>query len=283
MRFCKIAFNTLFAGVFVLLSSSVFAQVEDVIVLDNTSNDFLLPSYFESQEIANAQPMPPAMTEPVYATAPTQVPTDVDILNEIFGSQTVAPAPTKQAATKPQSKSQTFYPSKNIGVRQEQEQPLLTPLPPIPAVPEPTIEPPKHTAHKSLYASKLLGKETGKGKSNVQFPKEIRLMFNPGSTQLSESIVKWISAYALHVRKDPRLVLNIRISTQNWDIQQSRLGLIVKLLIEKGLSTRQIQVFRANRDPNTLILSAETSPTQTQIIVPDETKRVIREQKTFVW
>ena len=98
-------------------------------------------------------------------------------------------------------------------------------------MPEPAIPPSKRLQHPSPYAAKLVAKETGKSKASIQLPKDIRMQFPPRSTQLTESAVKWISAYALHVLKDPTLVVNLRVSYQDWAIQQARLGLILQIMI----------------------------------------------------
>ena len=165
----------------------------------------------------------------------------------------------------------------------ERDVEMLTPLDPIPPAPEPEVAPPLNTHPKSVYAAKLLAKETGKAKVSTQLPKEMRLLFDPNSTQLSDSSVKWLSAYAAHVQKDSRLIFSIRISNKNWTLQQARLNLIIKLLIEKGLSSKQLRIFQSNRDENSMILSVDLGPDQTPIIVPSDKKRVIKEQKTLVW
>ena len=268
-------------GMLTCCVSAAVAQTQDIAIFDGQNNDFLLPSYFDTPTAA--VPMQDQRA------APQSVPADVDILNEIFGnqSQTQSAASTTSKPMLgqtfyPNSTAKTFYPTpKNI--QQAQKKPLLTPLAPLPEKVEESIPPPKNFQHKSIYASKLLAKEMGKAKSNIELPRDIRLQFNAGATQLAEQSMKWVMAYAVHVQKDPRLVFTIRVSNRDWAVQLARLSLIVKIAMEKGLAARQIQVFQSDRDPDTVIIGAEPNQQQTQVMVPEETKRVIREQKTLVW
>ena len=265
-------------GVIFLTATGVYAQSnEDILIFDNQTNDFLLPSYFDTPapQVANSAPM----TQPAQTVAPS----DIDILQEIFGDQAVSPAPAIPEAPKPKVTTQTFYPTPQ-SVAQSTQQPLLTPLAPLPQVPEESVQPPKHfQANTSPYVTRLIAKETGKSKANIQLPKDIRLQFNAGATQLTDPAVKWISAYALHVKKDPTKVVNLRISTQNWPTQQARLGIIMQLLLEKGLPARQIHIYQSDRDTDSLIIGADTNPDLTKVITPEEKKRVINEQKTLIW
>ncbi len=283
----KEVFNILVGG---LCFTAMFAHAktnEPLLIFDDPNNDFLLPSYFDTPVPSPA----PVVVQPVQSLQPIQsvqpvptqnVPADIDILKEIFGDQAVNSVPLSPAQPAKRTTTQTFYPTPR-SVQQSKQIPLLTPLAPLPQVPEATIPPPKHFQRSSPYASKLIAKETGKSKANIQLPKDIRLQFTRGATQLTDQAVKWLSAYALHVQKDPTKVVNLRVSAQDWDIQQARLGIIMQLLFEKGLPVRQIQIYQSDRDPDSLIIGADINPNQTRAIVPEETKRVIKEQKTLIW
>jgi len=259
-------------------SVSAFAQTTNIAVFDGQNNDFLLPSYFDT-------PLPPPQEQTQVAQ---DTPTDVDILKEIFGNQ---PQPTVE--TPKHRLGQTFYPSTSKAaktfyptpkaIQEAKKEPLLTPLPPLPEKSEETVAPPQNFQHKSIYAAKLLAKETGKSKANIQLPRDVRLQFNPDAVQLTETVIKWVVSYALHVRKDPRLLFTIRISDKDWSIQQARLSLIIKIAMEQGLPARQIQVFHSARNPDAVIIGAEPHPEQTQIALPVESKKVVREQKTLLW
>ncbi|MBQ3695430.1 MAG: hypothetical protein II938_00450 [Alphaproteobacteria bacterium] len=261
---------------------TVLAQAPNDVLLFDNQTDFLLPSYFDTPA-PTTQPATPPKAQPL---VPQNVPADIDILNEIFGDQVVssqslsepAPQPQKQA----QNSTQTFYPTPK-SIKQETQQPLLTPLAPLPKLPEAPIPNTKKPKPTSTYATKLLAKETGKSKSNIQLPKDIRLQFAPYSTQLTDSAIKWISAYALHVQKDPTLVVNLRVSYRNWDQQQARLGLIMQIMMEKGLPARQIQIFQSDRDPDTIVIGADSNPNQTHANTSEDSKKVIKDQKTLSW
>ena len=279
MRLSVKSIFSILMGVICLTVPDVYAQSnDDILIFDNQTNDFLLPSYFDTP----SAPLP--SDDSSQNTGTTQnVPADIDILHEIFGDQTVEATPVVSTPAAPKITTQTFYPTPK-SIKQTSQQPLLTPLAPLPQVPEATIPPPKHfQPNSSPYVTRLIAKETGKSKANIQLPKDIRLQFNPNATQLTDPAVKWISAYALHVKKDPTKVVNLRISSQNWSIQQARLGIIMQLLLEKGLPVRQIQIYQSDRDPDSLIVGADINPNLTRAITPEETKRVIKEQKTLIW
>lgn len=279
MRRCNGLLKIMLMGGCMGLPVLAWAQNADVAVFNGPSNDFLLPSYFDG----SATPVVSQQTVivPARPAATQSIPSDVDILNEIFGEQTQTKTSAPQSGSVPKTRH-TFYPTPKV--QEASSAPLLTPLDPIPPAPEPTLAPPEKGQYKSPHASKFLAQESmGKGKTSVQVPKEMRLTFDEHSAQLSESVAKWIKAYALHVQKDPRLVLNVRISSQDWPLQRARLGLIMKLLVEQGLSTKQIRIFQSNRDVDSMLLSAEIDPNQTPIIVPTDAKRVIREQKNLIW
>ncbi len=263
MRLKKIIYILIFAATVQTAGAAALSD-NGVLVANDPQNDFLLPSYFEA-------PAPQTST-----AENTQVPTDIDILTEIFGEQAIPSVATQTTAT-------TLHPSPQTGALKKEKTPLLTKLPPLPATMETPIVPPKRTKTPAGYVTKVYNKETGKSKADVTMPKDIRLQFNSGSSQLADSTIKWIASYALYAKKDPRLVLNIRVSSLEWATQQARLSLILQIILEKGLSVRQIQIFQSNRDPNTIIIGADLHPDQTRVIVPNEVKTIIKEQKTLSW
>ena len=267
-------------GALISFSCTAFAQAtNDVLIFDNQT-DFLLPSYFD------APPQPPTPQTTQQPLVPQNVPSDIDILTEIFGDQAVSSlpaAPATDTQNRPiQNNSRTFYPSSQA-VQQGNKPPLLTPLAPLPQIAEPAVLPTKRVQFPSAYATKLLAKETGRSKSNIQLPKDIRLQFPTNSTQLTDSAVKWISAYALHVQKNPTLVVTLRVSNQNWSQQQARLALIMQIMMEKGLPVRQIQIFQSSRDPDTLVIGADSNPNQTHAATFEDAQKLKKEQKTLSW
>ena len=283
----RTAFVVVLTG-FVGLSCVAFAQEtsNDVLIFDNQT-DFLLPSYFD------APPSTPESSQVSIGSEqqplPTQnVPTDIDILTEIFGDQAASKQAVEDTSSLPpqkpriQTTTQTFYPTPK-SVRKTELVPLLTPLPPLPKLPEPSVTPTKRMQYSSPYATKLLAKESGKTKINVQLPKEIRLEFTANSTQLTNSAVKWVSAYALHVQKNPTQVVSLRVSYQNWAVQQARLGIIMQIMMEKGLPVRQIRIYQSDRNPDTLVIGADDNPELTHAITSEDVKKVNKEQKVLSW
>ena len=254
------------------------AQVEDVAVYDNQTNDFLLPSYFDA---APNQPIEePALAE----NTPQEVPADVDILTEIFGDQAVPSTSntplhetTNTASTNKGPQQKMFYPRPKSVATSQKRQPLLTPLAPLPKAADPNPPAPNNLYVPSTYASQILDRETDDTKANVPLPKDIRLQFLPNRTQLTASVLKWVKAYALYVRKDPRLVVALRVSYKDWAVQQTRLSLIMQILFENHLSARQLQIFQSDRDPDTLVIGWEKNQNLTQLTDPEEKKRKQKE------
>jgi len=284
-----------------LLPCASFAQTDsvetdDILLLGGTEQDFVLPSYFEGAPTVNMNNV---------ATMPSktqQAPSDVDILQEIFGENlpivmdspiaepqvedVAAAAATDVPAPTPVPTSTTghiFYPQTQVTYQNPKKEPLLTPLPPLPELMEPPIQPRVRQMPIQTYSTKLLAHEMGKSKVPVTLPRDMRLQFAPDSSQLSQAILKWITAYALHVQKDPRLVVSLRVSQHDWNLQQARLSLIVKTLMQRGLSVRQIKVYRSDRDADTLVLGYMEHPDQTKIVVPGDTVHKLKEQKNFSW
>ncbi len=285
----KIFFFAFFVG---SISSAgvVLAQVdsgmdEDVLLFDDMDQDFVLPSYFDGVGGPNIES--PA-SAPVNAQ---QAPADVDILQEIFGENmpiptSPAPAPVAAQTGNVASGSEAgkvFYPQTQVTYSNQKKEPLLTPLPPLPELREPPIPPRVRVMPAQTYSTKVLAHETGKSKVPVTLPRDVRLQFSPDSSQLSQPIIKWITAYALHAQKDPRLVIVLRVSQYDWNLQRARLNLIVKTLMQRGLSAKQIKVYRSDRDADTLVVGYSEHPDQTKIVVPGEVVHKIKEQKNFSW
>jgi len=274
--------------VMTLFSAGAFAQVSPVnpdVLLANPAadDDFLLPSYWTTSPTASAAP------------ETTQAPTDVDILTAIFGAPGSGQTPTElNKGDGPwddhtaQLTKKTFYPRSMVD-REDQEAedgedqgPLLTPLPELPPAPEPEIPPRKLSVAQSGYVNQLLH-QTLKPQDGATVPKEIRIKFYPNDAQLSSQNLRWIKLFTGHVLSDPRLVLIIRLSNQNWTLQRSRLALILHVVMEAGLTAHQIRVYSSNRDENTIILSYAHNDTLTQIQPFQERAQPIKEQKTLSW
>ena len=288
MRLTKL----LFLGVSICLCgtlSTAHAQVQDdVLLFDDPNSSFLLPSYFEQ-----SAPTMPQFSG--YTQNTTQnVPADVDILREIFGDQArpigstlneQTPPPSEERSAAPRkTASKTFFPQTSNKQQEVSEGPLLTPLMPLPEVPEKVslLTPIVH-AKSSPYAARLLAREAGTGDPELEVPNDLRLRFPHNTTKLTDAAIKWLTAFAMNVQKDPSRILQIRVSRQNWKVQQARLTLMIQLLMEKGLGASQIKIYQSDRDPETIVVARMPDPTQTQARVPEYGVKKIMEQKTLSW
>ena len=74
-------------------------------------------------------------------------------------------------------------------------------------------------------------------------------------------------------------MVDVRVSTQNPEIQEKRLPLVKNVLLSNGLSPHQIQITYADRPSDTLILRNIIKPEAYEIV---ETKG-IRTKKTKKW
>ena len=279
------------ACVFPAFAQQVSPVNTEVLILNPAANDdFLLPSYLESYPT----PQPPQEIE---------APTDVDILTAIFG-----PSPDiiedmdedddteadvlAQADNAPTPEKRVFYPKHNKDQAQaepaeeekpEHETPVLTPLPPLAEAPEPPIPPKKPKITKSAYVHRAVGKEVQNINSDFELPREMRILFYPNRVDLSAQNVMWIKAFAAHVMKDPRLILTIRISNQNWQLQKTRLTLLIQVALETGLSARQLKVYTSKRDVNSIVLGYAHNEDLTKIQPERDKAKPIKTKKTLSW
>lgn len=250
-----------FVGLAVLGWSLVaYTQTNEVVVMPN-ANDFLGPTYA----------MPDA---PVFVQTPVVSPSNQDILTEIFGSnaitlnanQPVQPVQSRTIAPTPGM----YRPKQNV----------LTKLPDLP-VPSVTFEPSVDTTitpviKQPKYADDLLAEVQGGKKVMFSAPREVRVSFYPGQSSLSAQALKWIKIFALKVRNDPRLVLEIRVSDENWPLQSKRVALMLQTVMEQGVSRHQIYVYKSPRATDTVLIGYGQA-------VDKEVKKGKKQQKTISW
>ena len=241
-------------------------EAVEVAVVGDT---FIAPSYVipESSDI-----LPAADPEP------EGIPSEIDILNEIFGSSDSLPvAPViPQIPVQPK----TFTPS--TGIQPAADQSLLTPLPPLRLdTPVEEIEPKKRSFSKTPFADQAItmAESDVLGKTNMP-PREIRITFYPGQANFSAQALKWAKSFAIHVVHDPRLLAEIRVSQTGWNVQEKRLKVLLQVLKEAGVSVHQIRVYKTNRDANSILIGYANNPEK----VPGKTKIVgEKKQKTIEW
>ena len=245
-----------------LLSDEQGPTALEAVATVTANEDFLLPSYVAPSE------------NTVSAETPSPVPSEVDILNEIFGS----PAPAAKATQQVMKTTQhTFSP--RTGVERTDEMPLLTPLPPLPIIRnEPVIESKKTVFKQSGYADQALAM-AGTNTTGLGMPREIRITFYPGQSTFSAQALKWAKAFAMRVVNHPTLLAEIRVSEQNWPLQEKRLAVLLQILKEVGVSAHQIRSYKTGRDENTILMGYTNNPDYTSV----ENTKTERIQKTIDW
>lgn len=120
---------------------------------------------------------------------------------------------------------------------------------------EETPEAPRRYVVPSRYADQILY-TAGQRQSNSLFvmPKEIKVSFYPDSFALSGQAVKWIKAFALGAIQDPKVMIDVRISTTKPWLQDKRLKIVQQVLLQNGLSAHQLKITFVSRAENSLLL-----------------------------
>lgn len=244
----------------------VMAQTPDIVAMPNP-DDFLVETYSMPANPVSVQAIP-AMP------GPTSIPGNMDIITEIFGSgaitlnanQPVQPVQTRNFTPTPG----LYYP----------KQAILTKLPDLPP-PQLTVERYLDTTRTPViqqpdYVDQMLeASEHGKP-LYFSVPREVRLKFYPDQSNLSAQAVKWVKAFALKVRSDPSLVIEIRASEENWPLQSKRVGLMLQIILEQGVSRHQIVVYKSARSVDSVLLGYGQA-------VDQEAKVNKKRQKTISW
>ena len=247
-----------------LLADEQGPTAPEAVATVTANEDFLLPSY-----VAPSAP----------ETQTTRVPSEVDILNEIFGSPDPVGTATQQVAATAVPAQHTFSP--RTGVENTEETPLLTPLTPLPIIRTEATIPQKQRAFKQAgFADQALAMATTPA-DGLGIPREIRITFYPSQSTFSAQALKWVKAFALHVVNDPRLWAEIRVSEQNWNTQKKRLSVLLQILKETGVSAHQIRVYKTARDQNSILMGYAYNP---EYVMTGNGKFLgEREQKTIDW
>lgn len=244
---------------------SAFAQTPDVVAVPNP-DDFLVETYSMPADPVSVQAVP-AMPRI------SPVPGNMDILTEIFGENAITLNANKPVSVPTRNFTPTpglYYP----------KQAILTKLPDLPP-PQSTIERSVNTKITPViqqpdYADQLLKLGQEGGSVYFSVPKEVRIKFHPGQSNLSAQALKWIKAFALKVRSDPRLIIEIRASEEDWPLQSKRVGLMLQAVLELGVSRHQIVVYKTARSVDTVLLGYG-------YMVDREAKVNKKRQKTISW
>ncbi len=228
---------------------------------------------------ANENFLTPTYVAPVSsASSTTAVPSEVDILNEIFGSASSLSAEPR-VISEQKTIQHTFSPK--TGVKCQEETPLLTSLPPLYQAPveDAFIEPKKPVFNQTGLADQALAM-AGSVSSGIGMPREIRIKFYPNQATFSAQALKWVKSFAVHVVNNPTLLAEIRISSENPQLQEKRLSILIQILKEVGVSAHQVRLYKTGRDENTILMGYVNNPDYT---MPGNNKTKERVQKTINW
>ncbi len=167
----------------------------------------------------------------------------------------------------------------------DQTRPVLIPLAPLPKVaePEPVVEPRVRKIIPSQYADDMLSALAENKRPDFIMPQEIKVSFYKNASHFSGQTIKWIKAFSVSAMNDPRLIVEVRLSTQNPSVQQKRLSIIQNTLIGNGLSPHQIRVVFTNRPADSLILRTMPKPELAQVSVSETKKGRRAEKRTTRW
>lgn len=164
---------------------------------------------------------------------------------------------------------------------------LLLPLKPLPAEAQPQEDlsgtEPLYTTYTSEMADKALSDAQNENSEPLIMPQDIKVTFYPNSAEFSGQTVKWIKVFSLQARRDPRYTIEIRLSRDNPLIQQKRLFVIQRILMNNGLSLHQIAIDYVNRPENSLILRMVRKEEDIQTRKVQLKNGQVKENKTINW
>ena len=86
-------------------------------------------------------------------------------------------------------------------------------------------------------------------------PSELKITFQPNKADISGQTLEWLRAFADNTLENDNVVVEIRASQLTTPvIQQKRLRLMYKVLADKGVDYRKVNVIFTNREPNSFII-----------------------------
>jgi hypothetical protein len=255
-----------------LLPDEEGLQAEDAVATVTAEGDFLLPTYllpgdsatiertttveqvYETPKvIREKEVVVPVVVADALKTAPVTELTDKKIVREDEELEALL----RQTMPAPVLKLGEGH-KKEVATSKSAPRKLLIPLAPIPVGQdeEVFVSPGKRVVMPSGYADKMAESIQADEKIPFLMPHEIRITFYPKASAFSGQTLKWVRAFALAALKDPRLVVEVRASCAEADLQDARLALVKAALKNAGLSTHQIVVNYTNRPVDTMLLRA---------------------------
>ena len=240
-------------------------EPDDFEALLNQTTAALPPSTGTIQIATHPQPLPPVYRGQIPANP---VPNSTIVVQDRVTLPATIPVKNNQVRSFPQPSGTTYEPSDNrTGTSDQPKKKLLIPLAPVPKVDEADSSLPikERIIVPSEYADQVTA--ALKAGQSIPFPHEIRITFYPQDSAFSGQTLKWVRAFALAALQDPRLIVEIRASCAEADLQDTRLKLVKGVLMGAGLSTHQIIVNYTNRPVDTMLLRAVPRPEVTETLV----------------
>lgn len=167
-----------------------------------------------------------------------------------------------------------------------EKKPLLLPLAPIVEnQPTDTIVVPtkERRVVPSALADTLLANLEQDKKGDFLLPHEIKISFYQNATALSGQTLKWIKAFALQTIRDPRLMVEIRVSQNQPALQAKRLAVVKNALLGTGLSTHQLLISYTKRPTDSFIIRAIEKTQDVDITQKTTPSGKTIEKRTIKW
>ena len=144
---------------------------------------------------------------------------------------------------------------------------LLIPLAAVPETEktEPALPVKERVIVPSGYADYLTQQIRSGASVGFAMPHEMKITFYPKASAFSGQTLKWVRAFAWAALQDPRLVVEIRASCAEADLQDKRLALVKGVLQGVGLSSHQIIVNYTDRPVDTMLLRSIPKPEKNEI------------------
>ena len=259
------------------------ALSEEAVATVTADGDFLLPTYLLPGETANVERT--TTIEKIYekpSLQPKTIQNQIVVQDQIIEQERNVEA--KQDVTGRQTARTTVVDRQEQRARQDEldtllrqaeeegyrrgiregtkkvEVPkkLLIPLAPLPSVEkaEPALPPHQRAVIHGEYADQMVGSLKSGDPLAFKMPHELKIIFYPKASAFSGQTLKWIKGFALAAVDDPRLIVEVRASCAEADLQATRLKLVKDALKGAGLSTHQIVINYTNRPVDTMLLRA---------------------------
>ena len=116
------------------------------------------------------------------------------------------------------------------------------------------IPKPRLKTYSSVYADKVLEATQTNQELPLIMPMDLKVSFYPNAADFSGQTIKWLKVFSHKALQDPRYVIEVRLSDNDLMLQQKRLFVIQKILVNSGLSSHQLVVDYVKRPKDSLVL-----------------------------